>query len=320
MIKWVIYSCIFILLGLFVLFMPNFIDYTNTSNWYFDLAKFLTDYPKVQLWFGICLIVVGVVGLVIAIFSCVKKNTSFVIQQSADGDFGNPSLAYPWYVIGTKDPNVYENIASIKRCEQNILDLDKKRIKRFYQNLKYKNGISFLGVALFPFIVYAGYVVGDSGIKTRFFHYDRNKKKSILILPGIKPKNDITVVNETERDNATKTVIAVSISYSIDEEIVTAQFSRERLIFCKANYIGTESSFNKKTMVKMAKSIRSIVEEKSKGTDEVNLLLSCPAELCFAIGQSLRSPGLPKINVFNFNRKSENNKWDWSITLDDDVR
>ena len=84
------------------------------------------------------------------------------------------------------------------------------------------------------------------------------------------------------------------------------------IYFYKTNLIGTDVLKNKKDIDYIANEVRSIVAEKAEKT---NLLLSCPAELCFAIGQKLKSPGLPEVSIYNYNAKQDN-KWNWSITLD----
>ena len=296
--------------------MPEIVNYTNTDSWYVNLAQVLRDFPQFRLVAGIVLLVFGLIGFVFAFLQYVRQSTAFVIQQSGDGDYGNPSLSYPKVVIGDQEPLIYENLASLNRHDEPILNLDKNRIQRFYGNLKDKKRIAFLGVALFPYLVYAGYIVGNAGQKVTYFHYYRCKSKSEWLYPGIKVKNTILIKESCgdNNDNSELTV-AISVSYQIDREVATKQFKNSKIVFSESEIIGTDAIKNRKTLDSMANTIRSIIDQESKNAKAVNLLLSCPAELCFALGQRLNSPGLPLIKVFNYNKKSENDKWDWNIVL-----
>lgn len=316
MVKWLLYSLLLFAIGLLIIIMPGIVDYTNTDSWYVNLAQVLKDYPQFRLSFGIALLVLGLIGLSFACFQFIRQNTAFVIQQSGDGDYGNPSLSYPKLIIGAQEPLIYENVASLNRNDKSILDLDKNRITRFYGGLKDKKRIAFLGVALFPYLVYAGFVVGNAGQKVSYFHYNRNKSKSEWIYPGIKTKNRIKI-NQTidTNGNDTEVTIAVSVSYSIDKEIVKKQFGNQKTVFLESEIISTEAIKNRKTLDSLANDVRKAIDNESRNASIVNLLLSCPAELCFAIGQRMSSPGLPLIKVYNFNKKSINNEWDWNVDL-----
>lgn len=316
MLKWFLYSLLLFVLGLLIIIMPEIVNYTNTDSWYVNLAQFLKDFPQFRLVAGIVLLVFGLIGFVFVFFQYVRQSTAFVIQQSGDGDYGNPSLSYPKIVIDGQEPLIYENLASLNRHDEPILDLDKNRIQRFYGNLKDKKKIAFLGVALFPYLVYAGYIVGNAGQRVTYFHYNRGKSKSEWLYPGLKIKNAI-VIKESYGDNNDNSAltIAISVSYLVDKEIVIKQFNNSKIVFAESEIIGTDAIKNRKTLDSMANTIRSIIDQESKNAKAVNLLLSCPAELCFALGQRLNSPGLPLIKVFNYNKKSENDKWDWNIVL-----
>ena len=316
MLKWFLYSLLLFVLGLLIIIMPEIVTYTNTDSWYVNLAQFLKDFPRFRLAAGIVLLVFGLIGFVFVFFQYVRQSTAFVIQQSGDGDYGNPSLSYPKFAIGGQEPLIYENLASLNRHDEPILNLDKNRIQRFYGSLKGKKKIAFLGVALFPYLVYAGYVVGNAGQKVTYFHYNRGKSKSEWLYLGLKVKNKIVIKESCgDSNNDSELTAAISVSYQIDREVVTKQFKNSRIVFAESEIIGTDVIKNRKTLDSMATTIRSIIDQESKNAKAVNLLLSCPAELCFALGQRLNSPGLPLIKVFNYNKKSENDKWDWNIVL-----
>lgn len=317
MIKWTLYSLIFIFFGVLFLIFPNIVNYAHTETWYVDLAKLLKDYPQLKVSVGVASVVIGVIGLLITIILFLRKKYAFVIQQSGDGDYGNPSLTYSKFLTGNQETLIYENITSLERHDVSIRDLDKKRIARFYVNLKDKSRLAFLSVALFPFIVYSGYIVGNAGQKVTYFHYDRNKSKSRWVKPGFKILNSLFEDERSQFDKNKETLtICVSVSYEIDKENVLNQFSNSNIVFLKSSKIGTEAIHNRKTLDSIADIVRDTINKETKNHKLVNLLLSCPAELCFAIGCRLSSPGLPLINVYNFNRKKFNDKWDWYITLD----
>ena len=317
MLKWFLYSLLLFVLGLLIIIMPEIVNYTNTDSWYVNLAQFLKDFPQFRLVAGIVLSIFGLIGFVFVFFQYVRQSTAFVIQQSGDGDYGNPSLSYPKVVIGGQEPLIYENLASLNRHDEPILNLDKNRIQRFYGNLKDKKTIAFLGVALFPYLVYAGYIVGNAGQRVTYFHYNRGKSKSEWLYLGLKVKNKIVIKESCGggNDNSELTV-AISVSYLVDKEIVIKQFNNSKIVFAESEIIGTDAIKNRKTLDSMANTVRSIIDQESKNAKAVNLLLSCPAELCFALGQRLNSPGLPLIKIFNYNKKSENDKWDWNIVID----
>ena len=317
MFKWICYFLLFVIFGVVIIMFPSIIDYTNTGSWFFDLSKFLNDYPYLRISTGIVFIGLGVIGLVITAFLNNRKNTAFVIFQSGEGDYGNLSLSYPKRIIGNQEPIFYENVASLKVNSRSILELDKKRISRFFDRLRDKKKIAFLGVGLFPFIVYAGFKVGNAGQKVVYYHYNRQSGKSQLVRTGISVNHSFQIEDcSTSDDNKKELTIAVSVSYQVDKQYVLNQFSNTDIIFLKSLETGTEVVTNKKTLEYMADCVRETIGSKSKHHNVVNLLLSCPSELCFAIGCRLSSPGLPLVRVYNFNKKSHTNKWDWFIDLD----
>ena len=317
MIQWILYSLIFIVLGALILAFPELVNYAHTDTWYIDLAKLLKDYPVLRTTVGVAFLCLGVAGIIVIALLKKRRNTAFVIQQSEDNDYGNPSLRFPWFVIGVQEPLIYENIASLNRNDEPILDLEKQRIARFYGNLKCRKRIAFLSVAPFPFIVYAGFTVGNAGQKVTYFHYDQKKSRSRWVRPGLSPSCSLIALDHAELDKSKdELTICVSVSYEIEEPDVSNQFSKTNIIFLKFLPIGTEVIKNRKTLDSMADKVRETISQQSKHHKSVNLLLSCPAELCFAIGCRLSSPGLPTIKVYNFNKKSDYAKWDWQITLD----
>ncbi len=317
MIKLLVISILIILFSLLVLFVPNYVvEYVNSDNLYFNLSKILIDYPHFKYILGFAFLVTGLVILAYVIMHYARAKTAFVIQQSGDGDYGNPSLSFPKIAISNRDPLYYENIASIDRCTKAVLDLDKNRIERFYSSLSSKKRISFLGVALFPFLVYSGFVVGSSGQKISYYHYNRQKEKAVWLYPGIKEKNKLKIP-DVDKNSSDQLTVAVSVSYLIDKELVKSQFGDTCIAFIEAESIGTETIKNRKTLDAIANAVREYISKNAnKDINVVNLLLSCPAELCFAIGTKLSSPGLPEIRVFNYNRKTKGKKWDWYIVLD----
>lgn len=307
----IITNSLILLLGLCVLCIPDFLKYFNENKFYFDLAEFLNDYPLFRYPVGSGLVIIGGLDLVCSIFQIVEKKNVYVIQKGKNSDFGINDLHFPSCFAKKPEPLVYTNLCSFNETNDAILNLEKNNISNFYSQLKPNTKLSILSVSVFPFLVYSGYCLGEAGRKVDYYHYDRNQAKSKKLRNTHKNTNEL-IEDERIKGNA-KTTICVSVSYDIDKEVVKNEFNGSTIIFLKAKNIGTEVVKNKKDIEIIVDQIRKVIGESA---EETNLLLSCPAELCFAIGRKLKSPGLPAIDVYNYSAKSETNKWNWKIKLD----
>ncbi|MGM9809179.1 MAG: SAVED domain-containing protein [Bacilli bacterium] len=286
-------------------------SYINRNKLLFDFVSFLQDYTNFRYIFGTILIVVGLIGLtfVIIYFNIEKK--IYIIHKGFDDDYGLIDLDFNDKKIFDINQVVYTNLCSTGDNNNTLLKAEKKNIYNFYEKNCSKKYISFLSVSLFPFIVYAGYCIGETGKKVTYYHYNHVKQKVIKIPQGSNITNQLIADGELFIGNKERT-ICISISHSIDKEIVKNEFNGTSIFFYKSEIIGTESIKNRKDIEKIAEQVRKIISEVPKKT---HLLLSCPAELCLAIGQKLKSPGLPEVNVYNYNAKKVK-KWNWSIRLD----
>lgn len=296
--------------GLITIINPYYLGYINKDKFYFDIFKFLNDFPKFRFPVAIALLLIGVIGIANIIIQYINDKNIYIIQKGKASDFGSTNFTYPKNCFSQNNTLVYTNLASIRNNEEIILDLEKENINNFYTSIDKNKNISFLSISLFPFIIYAGYCVGKSGRKVTLYHYDRVKSKSRKIRWWFKNTNEI-IPDGSIVGNENNT-ICISISYEIDKKIVEREFKSSTIKYYKAKCIGTESIKNTKDIEVITSQIRKIISEQA---NEVNLLLSCSAELCFAIGQRLKSPGLPLIKVYNFSAKDKSNKWNWSIYL-----
>lgn len=306
----IITNGILIILGIIILVLPEYIKYINKDQFFFDFVSLLNDHPKFRYPFGSMLLIIGLLVLIYNIVSIILDRKVFVIQKGLNEDFGTIDLNFGIKLFDI-EPVVYTNICATKNKNKELLKIEKRNIYNFYDKNVEKRNICFLSVSIFPFIVYAGYCIGESGRKVTYYHYNRNKKRALKMRWGL--SSHIKFDDECEMIKGSEVrTICISVSYNIDREIVKEEFQGTTIYFYKTNLIGTEVLKNKKDIDYIANEVRSIVAEKAKKT---NLLLSCPAELCFAIGQKLKSPGLPEVSIYNYNAKQDD-KWNWSITLD----
>ena len=315
MIRKILYPAISAFLGMALLFFPGLIGYLRTDGFLFDLASFLGDYPWFRFPFGTILLLVGAAGVVFGAGDTVRENTDFVIQQSGDGDFGNAELRFPRWLIGSKNPTIYRNLASIKRHDECILRLDRDRIKDFYDGISTHKRMVFLAVALFPLLVYGGYVVGNSGKRITYFHYDRIRAKSVWLRNGKR-----TAFFERRfcggNPMGPKRLICFSVSHQIDEAAVERQFPETKIEFYALLKPGTEAIHNLSDLNGLADDMRTAIASVDDA-QSVGVLLSCSAELCFAFGQRLNSPGLPLVSIYNFDRRCSNMPWNWAIVINE---
>lgn len=312
----VIFACLLVL-GASALIAPELLRYMNTGSWFFDVVLFLRDHPDYKLVFGIPMVLIGVGGVLFFVTDIFRGKVAFVIHRSAMGDYGNSTLSFPRIAIGTRDVARCDIWSSIKNPAPAVLSLDKKQIRRFYEYLLDKKRIAFLAVAPFPFLVYAGYIVGNSGQKVSFFHYNRAKARSEWVRPGVRTLCSLNVAEiNSSPDQSSGMVVAVSVSYPIERSLVEQQFSGQRILYLDCSSVGTDVIKNRKTLDSLSNQIVKTISESSGQCNEVTLLLSCPAVLCFSLGQRLCSPGLPTIRVYNYDRSAKSDNWNWSIKLD----
>ncbi len=307
----IITNLILFLTGIIIIALPDLMKYINKSKLFFDFITFLRDYPKFKYVVGIVFTLVGLIGMIFVIISANIEKKVYIIQKGLKEDFGNIDLNFNQNAFFNLNKVVYTNICSTKTMNKTLLNVEKKNIYNFYAINADKKEIAFVSVSVFPFIVYAGYCIGEAGKKVIYYHYDRNQKKVKKIPYGKINTNQLSLDEEIIKSKIR--TICISVSYEVDKKIVKEQFNDSSIYFYKASSVGTESIKNRKDIEKIAQQIRDFISE---STEKTNLLLSCPAELCLAIGQKLKSPGLPTIDVYNYNAK-KSLKWNWSITLDD---
>ena len=127
----IIVSIAMVALGIAILVIPNFSSYVNTGSFYFDLSKFLIDYPGFTYPLGIFLIASGLLYASFIIISSIKKNTAFVIQKADEDDYGNVDLHYPNHITFGREELIYENIVTLKKHDESVIELEKKKLSRF---------------------------------------------------------------------------------------------------------------------------------------------------------------------------------------------
>lgn len=311
--KRIVISVFLILLGIAIIVIPNFSSYLNTESFYFDLSKFLSDYPRFTYPLGVLLIVVGVLYCSFVVISSIKNNTAFIIQKADEDDYGNVDLHYSKRTTFGREELVYESIITLKQHNESIIELEKKKISRFYKRIPPKKRIAFLAISSMPTLVYAGFTVANTGRKISYYHWDRDKAKAIRLkcFGGKAELQESESINSDSKDY----VICISTSYEIDNNLVSKQFSDFNIKHYKAKSIGYNSIKTQKDVNNIADSVRKIIANLPSKCF-VHLLLACSSELCFAIGQRLNSSVLPNIKIYNLN-KNENNElcWDWNIEL-----
>lgn len=315
MIKKIVYSIIAFLAGVFLLSFPAFLSYLNPNTLFFDLAKFLGDYPAFRIVLGVAFIAGGIVGF-LYLFVLKKYKTIFVIQESGDGDYGFPDLHYSLLTKCENDEIVYTNLATLNYHPKDVILLEKKQIKIFYEKLPKQKKLAFLAVATIPSIVYAGYVVGENGRKIKYYHWYREKHKAKRVI-GFKQNCRLSVDEKIDSHIKSKEhVIYVSVSYFPNKEQARKQFGDVNYIYCQTDKIGTDVVRTTKDLSNIAKKVREVISSIMLDGALVHLILQCPAEVCFAIGQKLNSPGLPRMKIYSFNSKNELEPWDWCIDLE----
>ena len=300
-------------MGFIVLIFPAFIKYFNTGSFLFDFASFLQDYPAFQYVVGIALIVIGVVGLLYVILLS-RDGTVFVIHRASDGDYGSGGLSYSRFTKGDRDEMIFESIISLRDHTPDQIELEKKQIRKFYNNLPNDKKISFLGIATIPSLVYAGFVVGENGKKIDYYHWNRNDSKAIKASAFGKPQPLVKDEEISPKKKSEDCVVCVSTSYQIEKMHVFSQFKNSNIVYYKLNSLGIDIIKSRNEIVEIANNVREIISNVKSKKAAVHLLLVCSAELCFAIGQRLNSPALPTIKVYNFDNKVAD-KWNWYIEL-----
>lgn len=315
MIRRFFYPSLAIIFGIALLLFPALSTYLRTDGFFFDLASFLSDYPWFRFPLGVILLLLGAVGFVFEALGLFDQGTDFVIQQTGDGDFGNPELTFPKWAIRSSKPKVYKNLAALNRHDDAILKLDKDRIKDFYSSLSGHKRMAFLAVALFPFLVYAGYVVGNAGKRVFYYHYDRTRCKAVRLKKGRRTAFFGECIR-AGKPTSSSHVICFSVSYPINRTAVESQFSESEICFYSLPKTGTEAVRTLLDLNGLADDMRSAIAS-IQGAHTVSVLLSCPAELCFALGQRLNSPGLPCVVVYNYDNGYCNAPWNWFVEINE---
>lgn len=299
---------IILAMGIIILVCPN---YLNTDSFIFNFSKFLKDNPYLTYPCGIIFIIFGIAGIACTFIGVYHKNTAYIINETFSNEFGQTNLFFPKFYLGSRDANHYVNLATTSSTSCGILNLEKEHIKKFYDSIKDKKRLAILSISIFPFLVYAGFCIGQSGKKIIYFHYNRSKNKAYKLKRSLKPTLNMNEEPFVDRNCTEEVVVCVSTSYKIDKTIVQNQFHNCNIYYLSSSRIGINEIKNKNDLEFISDYVRTKL---SSFTGKVNLLLSCSASLCFSIGTKLSTPGLPKIIVYNFNNK-EKTKWNWHIEI-----
>ena len=141
--KRIFVSSLVILLGVATLVIPNFSSYLDTSTLLFNLSTFLADHPEFTCPVGVIAILAGITYSALIVLDRIRTNTAFVIQKADVDDYGDIDIHFPELVIGNRDELVYESFVTLEEHSKSVITLEKKKVRRFYDEIPAKKRIAF---------------------------------------------------------------------------------------------------------------------------------------------------------------------------------
>ena len=127
----------------------QYLEYINKDQLFFDFISLLKDHPNFRYPFGIVILFIGIIILVFNIFSFIYNSRTYVIQKGLSEDYGDIDLGFRFEKIFGINPVVYTNICSTKNKNKELLKIEKKNIKSFYEKNVEKKSMCFLSVSVF---------------------------------------------------------------------------------------------------------------------------------------------------------------------------
>jgi hypothetical protein len=299
----------FTILALVFAIWPSLTAYLNTE--YFDIRQFLIDYPYL-FWPFDGLLWLAAIACFVIYFIFRKGSVSF-IQTSLV--YGNGAKALEKlldsHLISSQVITVEDSFSSDDPLKEDVeAKLTETKVK--LEQIGTRN-VNYLAVAHIPLIVYAGAIVGNNGIKANYWYYRRSKRHAKKLSTLGKIKNSFTI--STEKNGSSRSLlIIVQSTYKVDSVTPDDYFGEMDRIRLSAQTIGIDSIPNEKTLIHMADQVWETLARISDNYDDIHLILSASAPLCFAIGQRLNSTNMPAIWVYEYSKQSEANR-PWCIQV-----
>lgn len=309
MMKWLRYALICFLLAMTMVVFKQIVPFLSLGT--VGFGEFVTQYPQ-YYWPVDALFWVGFVGFSVIAIILRNQTTSF-IQASSQYGTGAKSLehALDSKLISSQVVSIEDVVPSSNPSEEDVLGQIGK-LKEKISSIHTKH-INYLGIAHIPFIVKAGVLFGNNGSKLKYWIYYREKQKAKRIPRLGKIKNSFSLSIEKENESK-QLLLIVESSYLVDSVTPHSHFDPMDRIRLKARTIGVENTPNEKTLANLAKTVTDTLSQYSSKYEEIHLILSANAPLCFAIGQRINATNMPKVWVYEYSKQLESNR-PWGLLV-----
>ena len=298
MIKRKISGVLLILLGVCTIIFPELLQYISWN--YINLTLVLQEYPGIRNSIGILCIVVGLPLLLIntAKVYCMTSNDIIAVLPKLPIGFTCEKE------LELKTTNTSEEILKNAINDVNNFPRD--------INVSKVHKPCFFSICDIPFIVTAGYLIGDGTHSVRYLHYIRSKGKCI----EIKGNNGKLEFSSNYNDKGSKELlVTLSTSFKINTHTLNDKFLNMNLLCIETKNIDVDSILKLNDLNCFCDFAIDTIREKSTTVNNVHLLLATSSSVAFAIGQRLRNTMDRPTVVYQFENSNISDNRPWGILI-----
>ncbi|WJD61535.1 SAVED domain-containing protein [Pseudomonas kurunegalensis] len=180
-----------------------------------------------------------------------------------------------------------------------------------------KNDIEIVygGLMAVPFTFLTGCLIDDGGGKIKVFDWDRlGAGQWRLIQNGVDDNQRLQTVSKIT-GQVEEVVLALSISYPVDEPGIATTFPGLPILHMKMNNLSSNAHWSLEKQSALAEQFLQILKELSaKGAKTIHLIIAAPNSVVFNLGRIYDRRLLPSAIVYQYERSSIP-AYPWGVAL-----
>ncbi|AHD17295.1 SAVED domain-containing protein [Pseudomonas asiatica] len=175
--------------------------------------------------------------------------------------------------------------------------------------------IAYGGLMAVPFTFLTGYLLDDEGGSVQVFDWDRfGAGQWRLIEKGVDDGRRLEIV-ASPNGVADEVVLAISISYPVDEAGIAATFPSFPIMHLKMQELSSNAHWSQEKQSALAEQFLQAVKLLSgQGTKTIHLVLAAPNSVVFNLGRSYDRRLLPTAIIYQYERSSVP-VYPWGVAL-----
>jgi hypothetical protein len=225
--------------------------------------------------------------------------------------------------LDVKELNLLENIEKVKENYDElkyIINTQDNFIAKFKNDINDSDVYGYMGISHTPFIMRAGYQLGD---ETKFTMLHKKRDKDCYEeLRDIDSGILFNIEKKDIKNNCKELIVSISTTFPIqDNQLSILQPENKSVIKFISSELGFDVITSKKQVEAYVSSILTEVRNtvKDKGITKIHMVISSSVTFTFALGQALSNHYDPEVVVYHFDINNPK-KYLWGISVFNECR